>query len=100
MQSAFAELLVEVEVPRWALLEPQALLFGRVAHEVRRCFEDVLGRLLGVPTLPSSREGVVVAEHALLVSGVCRGLAGRLPRDLPFQRVLLRMLSRGGGFRP
>jgi hypothetical protein len=43
------ELFVEVEIARGLLLEPQALLLGRVAKEVRRLLQHVLGdRLLAV----------------------------------------------------
>ena len=37
------ELLVEVEVARRALLEPQTVLLRGFAQEVGRLFEDVLG---------------------------------------------------------
>ena len=42
-----ARLLVEVEVARRALLEPEPLLLGRVAQELGRLLEHVLGVAIG-----------------------------------------------------
>jgi hypothetical protein len=39
-------LLVEVEVARWALLEPKAILLRSLAQEVGRFLEDILHRLV------------------------------------------------------
>src|SRR3954470_15758188 len=94
-------LLVEVEVARWALLEPQPVVLRRLLEEVRRLLQQVLALLV--------RGDVVRGRAALGGGGVGGGELRRRVRRLggglvvvepraPLRRLALgRRLRRHGG---
>jgi hypothetical protein len=57
-----SQLLVEVEVARWLLLEPQALLLGSVAQEIRRLLQHILDRLSLLTEAYGQSRGVDLAR--------------------------------------
>jgi len=72
------KLLIEVEVPRRALLEPEAVLLGRVAEEVGGLLEHILAAI-GFVYIPGG--------DVRLVPNVGRRLNHGLSGDLPFKRL-------------
>ena len=88
-----AGLLVPVEVPRRALLEPQALVLGRLLQEVGRLLEDVLG--LGLVGRLRVLERVAGRDLVRLAVGPGSWPADRAQR-LGRDRGGLRLRGRGG----